>query len=216
MPAQGRAADHRAGRPYRSPASRREGKPGPADPALLPRPARGMFTSLLVRDGNADRIADHLDRLDASGRTVFGTGLPPTLGRALARSGSPAPGQAPHHRQHARRTAARQHRNRPARHRADRARSRSGGHPRRDWQPPSTRRRERRRDRWSLPSSRSRNKRRLRHGGIVVKPQYPDAERGDVHNAISRIAVVRAVCWHRPESGGELRLDGRRLVCLAY
>jgi para-aminobenzoate synthetase / 4-amino-4-deoxychorismate lyase len=55
------------------------------DPALLPRPASGIFTSLLVRDGGADRIADHLDRLDASARVVFGTGLPPALGRDLAR-----------------------------------------------------------------------------------------------------------------------------------
>jgi para-aminobenzoate synthetase / 4-amino-4-deoxychorismate lyase len=72
------------GRISRQPAGGRASR-GRPDPALLPRPASGIFTSLLVRDGNADRIADHLDRLDASGRAVFGTGLPPTLGPDLAR-----------------------------------------------------------------------------------------------------------------------------------
>ena len=71
------------GRIARQPAARRVSRAGP-DPALLPRPASGIFTSLLVRDGGADRIADHLARLYASGRAVFGTGLPPAVGRDLA------------------------------------------------------------------------------------------------------------------------------------
>jgi len=66
--------------------------PGPAspsgralpDPALLPRPAAGVFTSLLVRDGAARRLDDHLDRLDASARRLFGKGLPPGLDDDLA------------------------------------------------------------------------------------------------------------------------------------
>jgi para-aminobenzoate synthetase / 4-amino-4-deoxychorismate lyase len=71
------------GRIVRQPAGRASGA-GP-DPALLPRPASGIFTSLLVRDGHANRLANHLDRLDASGRAVFGTGLPPALGHDLSR-----------------------------------------------------------------------------------------------------------------------------------
>jgi para-aminobenzoate synthetase / 4-amino-4-deoxychorismate lyase len=71
-----------AGRPPR-------GRAGPSgcplpDPALLPRPAAGVFTSLLVRDGAARRLGDHLDRLDGSARQLFGKGLPPGLRDDLA------------------------------------------------------------------------------------------------------------------------------------
>jgi para-aminobenzoate synthetase / 4-amino-4-deoxychorismate lyase len=54
------------------------------DPALLPRPATGVFTSLLVRDGAARGLGDHLDRLDASARQLFGKGLPRGLHDDLA------------------------------------------------------------------------------------------------------------------------------------
>jgi para-aminobenzoate synthetase / 4-amino-4-deoxychorismate lyase len=51
--------------------------------SLRPRPAAGIFTSLAVRDGRA-RLGDHLDRLDASARQLFGKGLPPGLDAELA------------------------------------------------------------------------------------------------------------------------------------
>jgi para-aminobenzoate synthetase/4-amino-4-deoxychorismate lyase len=72
-----------AGRPDRAgPGSR----PGPARPeaSLRPRPAAGIFTSLLVRDGRASRIREHLGRLDDSARLLFGKGLPPGLHTELA------------------------------------------------------------------------------------------------------------------------------------
>jgi para-aminobenzoate synthetase / 4-amino-4-deoxychorismate lyase len=67
-------------------------RPGAPDPALLPRPATGIFTSLLVRDGIAERIGDHLDRLDSSARALFGKGLPAGTRDDLARclSGRPS------------------------------------------------------------------------------------------------------------------------------
>jgi len=69
------------GRISSNPASRQPGRTGLArpdqpDPALPPRPATGIFTSVLVRGGIADRIGDHLDRLDSSARALFGRGLP--------------------------------------------------------------------------------------------------------------------------------------------
>lgn len=65
---------------------RAQGKTGSArpDPALRPRPAAGVFTSLLVRDGTTSRISDHLDRLEASARQLYGKGLPPGLNDDLA------------------------------------------------------------------------------------------------------------------------------------
>jgi para-aminobenzoate synthetase/4-amino-4-deoxychorismate lyase len=85
------------GRISGKPASRPPGRTGLArpnqpDPALLPLPATGIFTSLLVRDGIAERIGDHLDRLDSSARALFGKGLPAGTHDDLARclSGRPS------------------------------------------------------------------------------------------------------------------------------
>jgi para-aminobenzoate synthetase/4-amino-4-deoxychorismate lyase len=55
-----------------------------ARPWLRPRPAAGVFTSLLVTDGDTRGLADHVARLDASVRQLFGKGLPPALPGDLA------------------------------------------------------------------------------------------------------------------------------------
>src|SRR6266700_4188565 len=55
-----------------------------ARPSLRPRPAAGVFTSLLVADGDTHGLADHVARLDASARQLFGKGLPGTLRDDLA------------------------------------------------------------------------------------------------------------------------------------
>ena len=52
--------------------------------ALRPRPAGGLFTSLLVTSGTTHGLAEHLARLDASAREVFGKGLPTALHGDLA------------------------------------------------------------------------------------------------------------------------------------
>jgi para-aminobenzoate synthetase / 4-amino-4-deoxychorismate lyase len=54
-------------------------------PGLLPRPAAGIFTSLLVRDGVAHQLGAHLDRLAASARRLYRKDLPASLGGDLAR-----------------------------------------------------------------------------------------------------------------------------------
>jgi para-aminobenzoate synthetase/4-amino-4-deoxychorismate lyase len=51
---------------------------------LRPRPAAGVFTSLLVTGGDTRRLADHVARLEASARQLFGKGLPPALHASLA------------------------------------------------------------------------------------------------------------------------------------
>jgi para-aminobenzoate synthetase / 4-amino-4-deoxychorismate lyase len=64
------------------------GPSGPAgwpDPALLPRPAAGVFTSLLVRDGVAYHLDDHLSRLAASASQLYRKDLPASLADDLAR-----------------------------------------------------------------------------------------------------------------------------------
>ena len=53
-------------------------------PSLQPRPAAGVFTSLLVADGDTRGLADHVARLEASTRQLFGKGLPGTLAGDLA------------------------------------------------------------------------------------------------------------------------------------
>ena len=55
-----------------------------ARPWLRPRPAAGVFTSLLVADGAARGLADHIARLDASARQLFGRSLPGALRDDLA------------------------------------------------------------------------------------------------------------------------------------
>jgi para-aminobenzoate synthetase/4-amino-4-deoxychorismate lyase len=55
-----------------------------ARPWLRPRPAAGVFSSLLVADGDTHGLADHVARLDASARQLFGKGLPGTLRSDLA------------------------------------------------------------------------------------------------------------------------------------
>jgi para-aminobenzoate synthetase / 4-amino-4-deoxychorismate lyase len=52
--------------------------------ALLPRPAAGIFTSLLVRDGVAYRLGDHVHRLAASAFRLYGKDLPASLSDELA------------------------------------------------------------------------------------------------------------------------------------
>ena len=52
--------------------------------SLQPRPAAGVFTSLLVADGDTRGLADHVARLEASTRQLFGKGLPGTLAGDLA------------------------------------------------------------------------------------------------------------------------------------
>jgi para-aminobenzoate synthetase/4-amino-4-deoxychorismate lyase len=53
--------------------------------ALLPRPAAGVFTSLLVADGVTHGLADHLARLEASVRELYGKDVPASLPADLAR-----------------------------------------------------------------------------------------------------------------------------------
>jgi len=55
-----------------------------ARPWLRPRPAAGVFTSLLVAEGDTRGLADHVARLDASARQLFGKALPATLAGDLA------------------------------------------------------------------------------------------------------------------------------------
>jgi len=61
-------------------------EPGPAaiPPALRPRPARGVFTSLRVTGGRAPGLDRHLARLDDSTWRLFGKHLPPSLQADLA------------------------------------------------------------------------------------------------------------------------------------
>ncbi|MGH3253107.1 MAG: aminodeoxychorismate synthase component I [Trebonia sp.] len=53
--------------------------------ALLPRRAAGVFTSLLVTNGETRDLAAHLARLEASARDLYGKELPASLPAALAR-----------------------------------------------------------------------------------------------------------------------------------
>jgi para-aminobenzoate synthetase/4-amino-4-deoxychorismate lyase len=55
-----------------------------ARPWLRPRPAAGVFTSLLVADGDTRGLAGHVARLDASARQLFGKALPAALAGDLA------------------------------------------------------------------------------------------------------------------------------------
>jgi para-aminobenzoate synthetase/4-amino-4-deoxychorismate lyase len=66
------------------PAAGAKGGGAVARPWLRPRPAAGVFTSLLVTDGDTRGLADHVARLDASARQLFGKGLPPALVDGLA------------------------------------------------------------------------------------------------------------------------------------
>jgi para-aminobenzoate synthetase / 4-amino-4-deoxychorismate lyase len=53
--------------------------------ALLPRPAAGVFTSLLVTDGVTHGLAAHLARLEGSVRDLYGKDLPASLLADVAR-----------------------------------------------------------------------------------------------------------------------------------
>jgi len=67
---------------------------GPADPVKqdipemtaspTPDPARGLFETVLILDGEPVALAAHLDRLAASMTTVFGAGLPAGLADDIA------------------------------------------------------------------------------------------------------------------------------------
>jgi para-aminobenzoate synthetase / 4-amino-4-deoxychorismate lyase len=61
---------------------RRSAGPGPA---LRPRAAAGVFTSLLVRDGMPAALGEHLSRLADSARELYGKELPACLHDDLAR-----------------------------------------------------------------------------------------------------------------------------------
>jgi para-aminobenzoate synthetase / 4-amino-4-deoxychorismate lyase len=54
------------------------------DMALRPRPAAGVFTSVLVREGQVHDLAEHLARLEASTVSLYGKRLPARTGDALA------------------------------------------------------------------------------------------------------------------------------------
>ena len=51
---------------------------------LTPRPAAGVFSSLVVRDGQTRGLTRHLDRLAASAATLYGKDLPASLPADLA------------------------------------------------------------------------------------------------------------------------------------
>jgi para-aminobenzoate synthetase/4-amino-4-deoxychorismate lyase len=55
-----------------------------ADMALRPRPAAGVFTSVLIREGQVHDLAEHLARLEASTLALYGKRLPARAGDALA------------------------------------------------------------------------------------------------------------------------------------
>ena len=55
-----------------------------AGPLLRPRPAAGVFTSLLVTTGETVGLARHLARLEASARRLYGKDLPTSLAGDLA------------------------------------------------------------------------------------------------------------------------------------
>ena len=57
---------------------------GSVPPALRPRPATGVFTSLRVRGGRGHDLDGHLARLDDSAWRLFGKHLPPSLDADLA------------------------------------------------------------------------------------------------------------------------------------
>jgi para-aminobenzoate synthetase/4-amino-4-deoxychorismate lyase len=60
-------------------------KPRPfPETSLRPRPATGIFTSLLVSDGTTQHLEDHIARLDGSARRLFGKHLPDSLQAELA------------------------------------------------------------------------------------------------------------------------------------
>ncbi|MGH3209290.1 MAG: aminodeoxychorismate synthase component I [Trebonia sp.] len=59
--------------------------PAAAAATLLPRPAAGVFTSLLVTDGVTQGMADHLARLAGNVRDLYGKELPASLTADLAR-----------------------------------------------------------------------------------------------------------------------------------
>ena len=65
-------------------AGRSPRRAGP-DPALLPRPAAGVFTSLHVRDGGGQHLGAHLGRLADSARRLYGKELPASLDADLDR-----------------------------------------------------------------------------------------------------------------------------------
>jgi len=56
--------------------------PGPA-PDLSPRPSAGVFTSLLVTEGQTRGLAEHLARLESSVRTLYAKELPASLPSVL-------------------------------------------------------------------------------------------------------------------------------------
>jgi para-aminobenzoate synthetase/4-amino-4-deoxychorismate lyase len=56
-----------------------------SDPALLPRPAAGVFTSLYVQDGVGRHLDAHLDRLADSAHRLYGKELPASLAADVQR-----------------------------------------------------------------------------------------------------------------------------------
>jgi para-aminobenzoate synthetase / 4-amino-4-deoxychorismate lyase len=62
----------------------RQSRPACRPDALLPRPAAGIFTSLLIRDGVGYQLGDHVDRLAASALRLYGKDLPTGLADSLA------------------------------------------------------------------------------------------------------------------------------------
>jgi len=85
---------HKAGPLIRAIGARLDGEPAAAPQTgaagetarslLRPRPAAGVFTSLRVTGGEAPGLADHLARLEASTRRLYGKDLPASLAGDLA------------------------------------------------------------------------------------------------------------------------------------
>ena len=92
VPHQGHPPAHRDRRP---PRRQRPPAPEPAGPdalaRLTPRPSAGVFTSLLVTDGQTRGLADHLARLASSVRDLYGKDLPAGLQADLAACLASAP-----------------------------------------------------------------------------------------------------------------------------
>ena len=65
-------------------AGARAGRSAMARPSLQPRPATGVFTSLLVTNGDTRGLAGHVARLEASAWQLFGKGLPAAFRDDLA------------------------------------------------------------------------------------------------------------------------------------
>jgi para-aminobenzoate synthetase/4-amino-4-deoxychorismate lyase len=79
-----RAVGGQLGSEYSSHADEAPSRLGAVRSSMRPRPASGVFTSLLVTAGATRDLADHVTRLEASARELFGKHLPASLHDDLA------------------------------------------------------------------------------------------------------------------------------------